>query len=286
MEILIITGLSGAGKSQAGNILEDIGYFCIDNMPPSLIPIFAEMTLRLGQFQKVAIVTDLRAKELFTGFFRCLDELRQMEVAYKILFLDAGDDVIARRYRETRRSHPLSASSDSPIIDAIKEERSALADVMGVADYHIDTTSFTPGQLREMLHDLLLTNSKDSIRVSCISFGFKHGIPAESDIIMDVRFLPNPFYDSDLKNLTGLDKQVYDYVFSCPEADEFFEKLTDMLGFLLPLYKKEGKSRLIISIGCTGGKHRSVAVTERISNRIRDMGFSVNEIHRDILKMV
>jgi len=286
MDILIVTGLSGAGKSQAGNILEDIGYYCIDNMPPTLIPIFAEMAFRLGQFERVAIVTDLRTGELFSGFFKCLEELRQMEVGYKILFLDASDEIIARRYKETRRSHPLTARTDSPIIDAIKEERKILKDVMEIADYQVDTTLLTSKQLREMIHVMFLGDVNDSIHLTCISFGFKHGIPYESDIIMDVRFLPNPFYIDEFKDLTGLDKSVFDYVFSFSEANEFFNRFSDMLGFLLPLYKNEGKSQLIISIGCTGGKHRSVAMVERIADTEKRLGFAVNEVHRDIDKMV
>ncbi len=286
MEILIITGLSGSGKSQVGNILEDIGYYCIDNMPPTLIPIFAEMASQLSQFQKVAIVTDMRAGGLFSGFSGCLDELMRMGVSYKILFLDASDDVIARRYRETRRSHPLSVLSDSPILDAINEERKIMSHAREIADYYIDTTQLSASQLREMVQRMFLQNSNDSLRVTCISFGFKHGIPPESNIVMDVRFLPNPFYILELKEKTGLDAAVDEYVFSSDNAKELLVYLTNMIDYLLPLYQKEGKSQLVISIGCTGGKHRSVAIIERLAEHIRVQGYPVYNVHRDIEKLL
>ena len=286
MDILIITGLSGSGKSQVGNILEDIGYYCIDNIPPALIPIFAEMSLRLNQFNKIAVVTDLRAGSLFDSFFECVDELRRMEVEYHILFLDANDETLARRFRETKRAHPLSVNSDSPIINAIKNERTALSRVRESADYYIDTTYMTSLQLREMVLSIFLENSNDSLKVTCISFGFKYGIPPESNIVMDVRFLANPFYNDDLKEKSGLDSYVYNYVFSFDEANSFYEKFKNLVDSLLPLYKNEGKNHLVISVGCTGGRHRSVSIIHKISIYIESIGYPVFVIHRDIGKMI
>ena len=286
MEILVITGMSGAGKSQAGNILEDVGYYCIDNMPPALIPIFAEMAKLLENFQKVAIVTDLRAGTLFSSYFESIEELKNMNIPLKVLFLDANDEVIARRYRETRRTHPLATVSDSPIIDAIKQEREALLRVKEDADIHIDTSFLLAPQLRSMLQAMFLDDSKDSLKVTCISFGFKYGIPPESNILMDLRFLPNPFYIDDLKEQTGLDEEVVSYVFSSEDARSFVERFDRLMEFLLPLYKEEGKGQVVISVGCTGGKHRSVAIIERISHHIRELGYPVSVVHRDIGKIV
>lgn len=286
MDILIITGLSGAGKSQVGNVLEDIGYFCIDNMPPTLIPTFAEMAMQLNQFQKIAIVTDMRAGGLFSGFFECLNELKRMEIGYKILFLDASDDAIVRRYRETRRAHPLTALSDSPIADAIVDERKVMNHVREIADYYIDTTQISAAQLRDIVHSMFLESRSDSLRVTCISFGFKHGIPPESNLAIDVRYLPNPFYIEELKNKTGLDEKVRDYVFSFDETGELIAKFTDMLDYLLPLYQREGKSQLVVSIGCTGGKHRSVAIVENLAAHIKGLGYRISIVHRDIAKIL
>lgn len=286
MDILIITGLSGAGKSQVGNVLEDIGYFCIDNMPPTLIPTFAEMAIQLNQFQKIAVVTDMRAGGLFTGFFECLNELKRMGIGYKILFLDASDEAIIRRYRETRRSHPLSADSDSPIGDAIADERMVMNHVREIADYNVDTTQISAPQLRDIVHSMFLESRSDSLRVTCISFGFKHGIPPESSIVLDVRCLPNPFYIEELKNQTGLDVAVNEYVFSFEETKELMAKFSDMLDYLLPFYQREGKSQLVVSVGCTGGKHRSVAIIEKLVDYIKKIGYRTSIVHRDISKLL
>lgn len=284
MEILVITGLSGAGKSQAANILEDIGYYCIDNMPPELIPVFAEMANLLEQFNKVAIVTDLRAGTLFSKYFESINKLKVMSINLKVLFLDAKDDVISRRYIETRRTHPLTAASDSPIIDAIRQEREAMILVKENSDYVIDTSLLSSTQLKSMLQTMFLENSNDSLKVTCISFGYKYGIPQESNVTMDLRFLPNPYYIESLKNLTGLDRQVETYVYSFEETKIFTKHFNDMLKWLLPLYKEEGKAQVVVSIGCTGGKHRSVAIVEKTAEYIRELGYPVSVIHRDINK--
>ena len=285
MEMLVITGLAGAGKTQAGNILEDIGYFCIDNMPPSLIPVFAEMANMLDHFNKVAIVTDLRAGSLFSTYFESIEKLRKMDISLKVLFLDANDEVIARRYRETRRAHPLATASDSPILDAIKEERKAMVLVKEDADFVIDTSHLSSSQLGSMIRTMFLENTNESLKVTCISFGYKYGIPPESNLVIDLRFLPNPFYIPELKELTGLDEKVVEYVYSFEDTLIFSKRFYEMIEWLLPLYKDEGKGQVVISIGCTGGKHRSVAIIEKVAEHIAKLGYPISVIHRDISKI-
>lgn len=284
MEMIIVTGLSGAGKSHAANALEDIGYFCIDNMPPSLIPKFAEMSMQLNKNNRVAIVTDVRTGEMFGGFFDALDELRSMKVDYKVLFLDAGDEVLVKRYSESRRKHPLTTDNVG-IIEAIKDERTMLKPVFELADYHIDTTYISNQQLKDRIISLFLLDGNTSIRVRCISFGFKYGLPNESDLILDVRFLPNPFYIDAMKNLTGLDKEVFDYVMENDVTKETLVRFFNLIDFLLPHYRDEGKSQLVIGVGCTGGKHRSIAIAEEIAKHVTSIGFDCKAIHRDINKL-
>lgn len=285
MEIIIVTGLSGGGKSQAANALEDIGYFCIDNMPPSLIPKFAEMSMQLNKNSKVAIVTDVRTGDMFGGFFDALEELRSINVSYKILFLDASNDVLVKRYSESRRKHPLT-SENIGIYEAIQDERSMLKPVFEMADYHIDTTYISNQQLKDRVVSLFLADSNTSMRVRCISFGFKYGVPNEADLIFDVRFLPNPFYVDNLKIKTGLDKEVFDYVMDNNLTVEFMDRLYGLVDFLLPYYRTEGKSQLVIAIGCTGGKHRSVAIAEDMAKHVSGRGFDCKAIHRDINKLL
>ncbi len=286
MEIIIITGLSGAGKSQAANALEDIGYFCIDNMPPSLIPRFAEMCLQLNKYSNVAIVTDVRTGELFSGFFDALDELKRIDVKCKILFLDATDDCIEKRYRATRRKHPLATSADISVADAIRDERAMLKPVSELANYRVDTTYISVAELKDRIVSLFLKNSNFSMLVRCMSFGFKYGVPTEADLMLDVRCLPNPFYVDSLKEKTGLNREVRDYVFDCETTRELVARFYSMIDFLLPLYKKEGKSQLIIGIGCTGGKHRSVSIAEDLCEHILALDYSCGVIHRDINKLL
>ncbi len=286
MEVVIITGLSGAGKSQAVNALEDIGYFCIDNMPPSLIPRFAEMSKQLNKYNNVAIVTDVRTGEYFEGFFDAIEELGRIEVRCKILFLEASDECIERRYRATRRKHPLATGENVSLEEAIHDERQLLKPVQDMANYRIDTTYLSIGELKDRIVSLFLQNANMSMMVRCMSFGFKYGVPGEADLMLDVRCLPNPFYVDELKEKTGLDRPVRDYVFACEHTGELTRRFYDMIDYLLPLYKKEGKSQLIIAVGCTGGKHRSVAIAEDLCAHIVGLDFNCGTIHRDINKLL
>ncbi len=285
MDLIIVTGLSGAGKSQVMNALEDIGYFCIDNLPPSLIPRFAEMSMQLNSNGDIAIVTDVRTGDMFNGFLGALNDLQAMEISYKILFLDCSDEVLINRYRESRRKHPL-ANNENSLIDAVRDERAMLKAVLEVSDYRVDTTYLSIQQLKDTVLSIFMTDSKTSMRVRCLSFGFKHGIPQEADLVLDVRFLPNPFYIESMKNKTGLDSEVSEYVLGSPETKELLARFIHLIEFLVPRYKTEGKSQLVIAIGCTGGKHRSVTLAEYLSNIISEMGYRCKAIHRDINKTV
>jgi UPF0042 nucleotide-binding protein len=283
MEFVIITGISGAGKSRAANAFEDMGFYCVDNMPPSLIQKFAEICAQSnGNISKVAFVTDVRGGSLFESLFVEIDKLRQSNFDFKLLFLDASDETIVKRYKETRRKHPLDNLFGS-VTEAIANERRILQPVRERADYIIDTTNLSLAQLRDRITTIFAEgNKKDNIIVNCMSFGFKFGIPIDADLVFDVRCFPNPFYIDELKPLTGLDEKVRDYVFSFKETNEFMDKLYDMIDFLLPFYIAEGKTHLTISIGCTGGKHRSVAMSEKLCDHINDKGYYAVVSHRDI----
>ncbi|NLL92276.1 MAG: RNase adapter RapZ [Ruminococcaceae bacterium] len=286
MRFLIITGLSGAGKTVVANELEDIGFFCIDNMPSNLIPTFAEMALQLKQFENIAVVTDVRTKELYSGLGECLFQLEEMNIEFELLFLNASDETLSRRYVETRRAHPLALESDSPIKDAIAYERTLTNPIRELADHYIDTTNMTVPDLRRMVCSLFLKEKCATLKVTCISFGFKYGIPTESNIVLDVRFLPNPFYIETLSKKSGLDQEVKDYVLSFDETSEVFDKFSGLIKYLLPLYQGEGRSQLVVSIGCTGGKHRSVVLVEILTNLIKELGYDAIAIHRDIAKIL
>ena len=282
MAFVVITGVSGAGKSRAVNSLEDLGFYCVDNMPPALIPKFAELCLQTeGKIRNVAIVTDVRGGTLFNSLFDGLDELRKQGGEYKILFLDADDSVLIRRFKETRRRHPLQEAGSS-ITDALRNERELLRPARERADYIIDTSNLSPAQLKEQITVLFMGDNRTGLMVSCMSFGFKYGTPTESDLVFDVRCFPNPFYIDELKPLTGLDAPVRDYVFSSEKTCTFMKKLFDMIDFLLPLYMEEGKSQLVIAIGCTGGRHRSVAIAEALYRHLLDRGIRAAVSHRDI----
>ncbi len=287
MEIVIVTGLSGSGKSRAMDALEDIGYFCIDNIPPQLIPKIAEICSggKNGKLSKVAIAADVRGGDLFFSIYDGLEELKKNSITYKILFLDCLDNVIVRRYKETRRKHPLDNGTISGTAEAIRLEREVLKKVREQADYIIDTSLISPAQLKERINNLFLGDIRKSMIVNCQSFGFKYGLPTEADLVFDVRCLPNPFYIDELKNKTGLDQSVYDYVMKWPQAQEFEKKLVDMIDYLIPLYIDEGKSQLVITIGCTGGKHRSVVLSEILYKHISANGISTSINHRDITKI-
>lgn len=284
MDFLIVTGMSGAGKSCVKKFLEDIDYYCIDNMPPALMLPFAQMCSRADvKIDKIAFVTDLRGGNLFNELFTTLDSVKKAGFTYEILFLDASTKTLVRRYKETRRSHPLS--DGETITDGIDKERKLLSEVRKIADNIIDTTALSPAQLRE---ELCLIYSKGNkykgIVIDIISFGFKNGIPMDVDLVFDVRFLPNPFYIEELKHKSGLDSEVRDYVTSFPQTIEFEKKLRDMIDFLIPYYIEEGKNQLIISIGCTGGKHRSVTIAERLGEFLKNKNYRTVIEHRDYKK--
>lgn len=281
IQVEIITGLSGAGKTVAVQCFEDMGYYCIDNMPPELLPTFWEITRKSGQFDKVALVMDLRMRDFFDQMEASLAKIENTPfIVKRILFLDCDNEELINRYKESRRSHPLAY--DGRLIDGIKKERELLQFIRNQAQLVIDTTNLTPRELREQLFEIFKDSAENKkFRVEMVSFGFKHGLPKDADIVMDVRFLPNPHYVPELKDQTGLDKPVYDYVMQQPETEEFYRKFIDLLSYSLPGYKKEGKTNLTIAIGCTGGKHRSVALTERVANQLIADGYSVNISHRD-----
>ncbi len=284
MKFLIVTGLSGSGKSGAVNVLEDIGYYCIDNIPPQLIPKFAEICLGNGQMQKVAIVTDIRGGELFLELDQGLKYLKDNNLETSILFLDASDEVLIKRYKETRRKHPLDEQCHGSLQKAITTERDVLASVREVADYYIDTSELSMNQLKETVYSLFLDNPNNSMVVKVISFGYKYGVSREADLVFDVRCLPNPFYIPELKHHTGLESCVSDYVLSFDQSAELIKKLKDLLDFLIPLYIHEGKSQLVIAFGCTGGKHRSVTFAEAIYKYLREKKMRCRISHRDIEK--
>lgn len=284
MKFLIVTGMSGSGKSGAVNVLEDIGYYCIDNIPPQLIPKFAEICINNGQMQKVAIVTDIRGGELFFELDEGLNYLKNNSLDTSILFLDSSDEVLIKRYKETRRRHPLDEQSHGSLQRAINTEREVLASVREHADYYIDTTDLSMAQLKETVYSLFLDNPNESMVVKVMSFGFKYGVSREADLVFDVRCLPNPFYIPELKQHTGLESCVRDYVLNFEQSKELEKKLKDMLDFLIPLYIHEGKSQLVIAFGCTGGKHRSVTFAETIYKHLVDKNMRCRISHRDINK--
>ncbi len=282
MQFVIITGMSGSGKSSAVNVLEDIGYYCVDNMPPELIPKFANICSQSdGKIDKVAFVVDIRGGDLFLKLQDTVKQLQGEGVSLKILFLDSSDDVIVRRYKETRRKHPLVEVSYGNIRKAIETEREILRPIKAQADFYIDTSRSSTAQFKERLYSIFLGNN-EFMHIDVQSFGFKFGAMSEGDLVFDVRCLPNPFYVPELKNKTGLDKDVYDYVLSFDEAKVLLGKLTDLIDYLIPLYEKEGKSQLVIAFGCTGGKHRSVTFAEAVAEHLRKQGHRIRITHRDI----
>ena len=273
MEILIISGLSGAGKSQAAKTLEDLNYYCVDNMPVSMMPRFAEFCIaNNGRYEKVALVTDVRGRESMGELFKALDEIKKMGCDSRILYMDADLQTIVNRYKETRRRHPLSQESEN-LTDAVAREIKLLSEIKASADYVVNTSKLTLAQLQHKLHEFFGADiAEKKLKVNFISFGFKHGVPIDADLVFDVRFLPNPYYVPELKKLTGLDEPVRDYVMSNSQTKVFMEKLTDMLTFLIPCYIEEGKRSLVVCIGCTGGHHRSVAIAQALSEYFAEKG--------------
>ena len=283
MEFLIISGMSGAGKSKAAAVFEDMGFYCVDNMPAELIPKFAEMCIATkGRFEHVVLVTDVRGGADFNGLFQALESLKSLDCNYKILFFEASTDTIIHRYKETRRRHPLSVEGLSTE-QVIRQESEMLEGVRVRADYIIDTTNLSTAKLRERLISLFSEDGKidRSIMINVMSFGFKYGVPPESDLVFDVRFLPNPYYVPELRQKTGRDAPVRDYVMEWQQTGEFLEHLFGMIDFLIPQYIEEGKTSLVVAIGCTGGKHRSVALAEVLREHIEQNGYQSVAMHRD-----
>ena len=281
MRFVLVTGISGAGKSQTVKCLEELGFYCVDNLPPVLIPKFAEICMTSkGNIDKAALVVDIRGREMFS---EVNDILNQLNFDYEILFLEASDSTIIKRYKETRRVHPLSP--DGKIIDGINKERILLSKLREKANNIIDTSKLTNSQLKDEIVNIFdKGNEHSGLIIEVTSFGFKYGIPADADLVFDVRFLPNPFYIDDLKKLTGLDVKVQEYVCGCEQTLHFLQKIEDLLEFLIPYYSDEGKTQLVIAIGCTGGMHRSVTITEKLYEILKGNKHRVIKNHRDIHK--
>lgn len=282
MRFVIVTGLSGAGKSQAIRCLEDLGFFCVDNLPPALLTKFADLCYQTeGKADRIALVMDIRGGRFFDDLFESLSQLKSLNYKYEILFLDASDDVLIKRFKESRRNHPLAPNGR--ILDGISEERIKLSEVKSKADNIIDTTNLTPRQLKEEIIHIFIEGKKfEGIIISVVSFGFKYGIPLDSDLVFDVRFLPNPYYVEVLKKQSGKDEPVREYVMKWPETKQFLDKVSDMAEFLIPYYIKEGKAHLVISVGCTGGRHRSVVIANNLYELLKKNGHRVIIDHRDI----
>ena len=283
MRFVIVTGMSGGGKSTAMKMLEDAGFYCADNMPVALIDKFAELlAMPNSGIQKAALGLDVRADQSFEDVKKIITSLQASQYSVEVLFLEASDQILLERYKESRRVHPLSVDGD--LMQGITRERNLLASIRENADYVIDTSNLLTRELKAELDRIFVKNEKyNSLMINIMSFGFKHGIPQDADLVFDVRFLPNPFYIDELKHKTGLDKEVQDYVMAYPEAHEFLDKLSDMISFLIPNYVKEGKYQLVVAIGCTGGQHRSVTLAGELFNRFRDQGeYGLTLRHRDV----
>ena len=285
MEILIISGLSGGGKSKAASFLEDMGYYIVDNMPAAMILKFAEFCEQGGgRYTRAALVYDVRTATSFTEIFGVLDQLKTMRIDCRMLFLEASPEVIIQRYKESRRRHPLRNRTDS-LEEAVRRERELMESLKARADVVIDTTHTSTAQLRSrLLREFGGGTAQSGMAVNVVSFGFKYGLPMEADLVFDVRFMPNPYYIEELRRKTGLDREVYDYVFSFAQTKDFMKRLEELIAFLLPYYKEEGKTVLVIAIGCTGGHHRSVAVTRALVDYIGSLGYQVTENHRDMTR--
>lgn len=281
MEFVIVTGISGSGKSCVVKALEDIGFFCIDNMPPQLIPEFADICKDKAPIEKVAIVTDIRGGEFFLMLWDNIDKMRGLGMNVKVLFLYSDEEVVKRRYKETRRKHPLYDLANGDIDRAIAAEFEILMPIREHCDYYIDTSLMSTAKLKESVLNIFLEDVSDSMIISCVSFGFKYGVPDEADLVFDVRCLPNPFYVPELKEKTGADREVQDFVMKHETAQILNTKLCDLVDFLIPQYISEGKSQLVIAFGCTGGKHRSVTFAEKMYGHLKERGYKVRILHRD-----
>ena len=284
MQYTIVTGMSGSGKTKVIRYLEDMGYFCIDNMPPVLIPKFAEMLSSVnGNFNNVALVIDIRVGDMINELLAQINDLKRKGYDCKLLYLDADDETLVKRYKETRRQHPLDNSSG--LLASIQQERKMLSALYNAADHVIDTSNLSTQDLLQKLKSIYASpDSRHSLEINVMAFGFKYGMPLDADLVFDVRCFPNPFYIDELKHRTGNDKEVQDYVMSFPTSMKFMEKLEDMMSFMIPLYIEEGKVSLSIAIGCTGGKHRSVTMTNKLADYLKSKNYSVNVTYRDIGK--
>lgn len=283
MEFTIVTGLSGAGRSMALKRLEDMGYFCVDNMPPSMLPEFAEICLNNDDITKAAAVVDLRMGEMFENVYDAIAELNEMgHVNLRILYLDASDETIVKRFKETRRRHPMA--QDGNILTGITKERGKLKRINDLANIIVDTTTYSLKKLGEVMQELFSSESEKNILITVTTFGYKRGIPIDADMVFDMRFLPNPFYQKELRDKTGKQKEVKDYVLSFPRARIFIEKINELVGYVAPYYLEQDKKQLIIAVGCTGGMHRSVVVAEELFRLFKEQGLRVTIEHRDIEK--
>jgi UPF0042 nucleotide-binding protein len=278
MEVLIVTGMSGAGKSLATSILEDIGFFCVDNLPKQMVKKLVEVAN--GSVSRIAIVIDVRGMKI-SGVFEELNSIPNIEGTVRLLFLDASDDVLVKRFQEQRRIHPLIKGEIATTQQAIREERKFLSSFRQQADYVIDTSLLSPTQLKDHIRKLFLEDIEQGVVVNCVSFGYKNGLPSDADLVFDVRCLPNPFYVPELRNLTGLNQEVQDYVMNFQDSQDLMKKLEELVSLLLPLYQKEGKSQVTIAFGCTGGQHRSVTFAERMHKFITELGYFGVASHRD-----
>ena len=281
MKFIIVTGLSGSGKSEAMRSLEDMGFYCVDNLPPTLIPKFAELCYQSNStIDKVALGIDVRGRKFFQALHESLNVLRKDKYPFEVLYLDCADDVLLKRYKMTRRNHPLAINRQIP--EGIKMERTILEPLKEIADCILDTSNMKPKDLKEEISKIYANGEiNNNLTISVVSFGFKHGIPSDSDLVFDVRFLPNPYYEEELRNKTGDDQEVRDYVMNSDISKQFYDKLLDMINFLVPQYVQEGKHHLVISIGCTGGRHRSVTISNLISDELMKQGYRVVKKHRD-----
>lgn len=286
MELLIVTGMSGSGKSSVMDVMEDIGYYCIDNIPPMLISQFVDLCRHSETgIDKIAAAVDIRSGDMFAQIFRSWQQLKaNSDIKVKVLFIEASDEVLIKRYKETRRKHPLDEKFNGNMHEAIKFEWQQLSQLREIADYYIETSNLSSSQLKEQIKSLFLEKDSDSLVIKVMSFGFKYGVSTESDLVFDVRCLPNPYYIPELRNHTGLDNCVREYVMKHESSQQLFNKIADLIDFLIPLYVREGKSQLVIAFGCTGGKHRSITFAELMAEHLTSKDYKVQKYHRDITK--
>lgn len=286
MQLLIVTGMSGSGKSCVMDVMEDIGYYCIDNIPPKLISRFVDLCRHSETtLNKLAVAVDIRSGDMFAEIFHAWQNMKnETDIDVKVLFIEASSEVLIKRYKETRRKHPLDERFNSNLHQAIRYEREQLSQLREIADYYIETSNITANQLKDQIKSIFLDKISDSLIIKVMSFGFKYGVSTESDLVFDVRCLPNPFYVDELRNHTGLENCVQNYVMSFEQSQTLFEKLSDLIDYLIPLYVHEGKSQLVIAFGCTGGKHRSVTFAELIAIHLSEKDYRVQKYHRDIIK--